>query len=421
GASLLILTLVALSFLVGALRDGLFPQLERDGGLDATRGLYEEALPVAPLASMADLERSAQQAKELTARTLAAPADMPAARPLPRLDPQARVQTGAGVPNWHWQQVRFDWSGPVAGDHQIRLWLLPPAGKLGLAVAQLLLITALALRLARAEALPWQRPGARPMPPAASAHLLLWGLAGGLATGLLLAPAPGLATDESPAAAFPPPALLDELRTRLLEPPDCLPQCASIGALSLDLDEERLHLELSVDAAVALALPIPGGANAWRPQQIEIDGQPLDALRQDAQGRLLLPLPEGRHRLTLSAPLSGQSGITLPLPLRPQRLSARLAPGWTLEGLDAQGRPAEQLHLSRAREADPTQIVEAEGPLTEAALAPLIEVRRTLRLGLDWSIDTEIERLSAPTEALSLRVPLLPGEAVTSAERQIDA
>ena len=43
-------------------------------------------------------------------------------------DPDARVPTGPGRPEWTWQEVSLAWSGPVARDQELRLWLLPPPG-----------------------------------------------------------------------------------------------------------------------------------------------------------------------------------------------------------------------------------------------------------------------------------------------------
>lgn len=49
---------------------------------------------------------------------------------------------------------------------------------------------------------------------------------------------------------------------------------------------------------------------------------------------------------------------------------------------------------------------------------------RTLRRGLDWRVETQVERLTPPGDAAALQSPLLPDESVTTpevrvAERQV--
>ena len=64
-------------------------------------------------------------------------------------DPHAVVQTGPGVPDWSWKQVPMSWSGPVARDHRIRLWLLPPAVNRLLSFLRVILLALLAAGLLR--------------------------------------------------------------------------------------------------------------------------------------------------------------------------------------------------------------------------------------------------------------------------------
>ena len=47
-------------------------------------------------------------------------------RQVQALDPNARIQTGPGIPRWQWSEARLTWNGPVQQDAQLRLWLSPP-------------------------------------------------------------------------------------------------------------------------------------------------------------------------------------------------------------------------------------------------------------------------------------------------------
>jgi len=209
------------------------------------------------------------------------------------------------------------------------------------------------------------------------------------------------------AADLPSTELLEELRTRLLAPPDCLPDCVDLPSLALSAEPGWLRLHLTLDAAVPAAAAVPGGPGSWLPTRIELDGAPVDGLRRGSDDRLLVPLPAGRHRLDLSGPMPARSQVEIPFPLRPRRIEASLT-GWTLEGLDSNGLPGPQVRLVRIVGDQGT----APGPLNQGALPPLLRVERGLRIGLDWRVDTRVRRLSPAEFPVSLPVPLLPGEAV---------
>jgi hypothetical protein len=52
--------------------------------------------------------------------------------------------------------------------------------------------------------------------------------------------------------------------------------------------------------------------------------------------------------------------------------------------------------------------------LEPTALPPFVQVERTLLLGLEWRVNTQIRRLSPKGVAVALAVPLLGGESVTT-------
>ncbi len=457
GAALIVLAVIALPFLVTEVRDGLFPQLDQRGS-GSQPWISAGETPTAPrLASDAAEALSPAegivpgQAQGSPARAKpvapALPRATSAGQPLPTLDPSARVQTGAGVPTWTGRSFTLAWSGPVAADHQVRLWLITPALALGLALVRLVLVVLLGLRLAD-----WLGPAKLPPTAATSmlfgAVLLLAPMGDGMAQSanqsadrsddqIAEAPrpaqtrgqshrqspqgAPASPPDAQPPAAFPPQALLDDLRQRLLEPPDCLPHCAEIPRALVEVGDDRLRLALVVDAVEPAALPIPGTAEGWAPTTLLLDGEPLARLRRTAAGTLLAPVPAGRHLLVLTGPMPTAGQVDIPLPLRPHQLEARLQPPWQLEGVGADGRPGDQLRLLRSRaETVPGQASAAAADGSPGALPPLLRIDRVLRFGLDWTAETRVERLSPPDSPVTLRVPLLPGEAVNTPGLQVD-
>lgn len=413
------LALLVVPYLVGELQRGLHPALAPP--------VLAEPLALPALAGGGppgeqDLERASRTAKmfgdsaseaasqELAAARPAAPRselarDPTAAPDLRALDPDARIPTGPGLPRWEWTVVELSWSGPVDAGQMLRLWLVPPGWNRALAFLRLALVAALvfaAIRLARGT--PPRAPGAatdvpvapRPPSPAGASSAVL------VLAALLAAPAAR--------ADFPAPELLQELAQRVERPPACHPACAALARLAVIADGEELRLRLEVHAAAPTAVPIPGGGAGWQPLRAVAAEGPAPALRRTG-GRTWLLVEPGVHDVVLAGPLpAGSDRIELPLPLRPAVVSVQ-APGWSVAGLDAAGRPGEALELRRSE----TAAVEALPDAIEPSPAPFFaRVRRTLRLGVAWELETEVVRLSESGRAALLAVELVEGEAIAS-------
>lgn len=413
---LLALLLVGLPFLADQVDTGIWPQLERPwlrvpgaggGAPSASLGMVPPAAPpVLPVdGSPGD---QPQESRGLApdaggAGSPHAPV-APGASTLDRPDPDARVQTGAGVPEWSWSSYDLVWKGPVPPGERARLWLLSPRWHLVWSLGGALLLTLLGLRLGGVFGAPVARapdaPTSGPPQGGTSRRLLAGSL---LVLGLVCV----LPWGRVRAEPLPTPELLGELRERLLAPPDCLPDCVELADLELLAGPELLRLVLTLDAAVPLAAPVLDGAGGWLPQGLRLDGEPLDSVRLGAGQRLLIPLKGGRHRVELSGPLPNGAQVDLSLPLVPRQVRTEIS-GWTLEGLDPSDRPGGQLRLIRL----PDPGGAAQQTPIQGALPPLLRLDRTLRLGIDWRVDTRVRRLSPSDSPVLLPVPLLPGESV---------
>ncbi|QIK37417.1 hypothetical protein GWK36_04825 [Caldichromatium japonicum] len=409
--ALLTLLVIGLPFLVAEVRNAIYPQLAMPepptpAGVYRSKVVADEGRR-APALAREPLPESLMQDKAIGISA-------PAPRPLERLDPKALIQTGPGIPDWQWRSLELSWTGPVGPEAGARLWLLTPAVNLLWALIGAVLLVILGIRLAgldlRVSFAKGRSGSVLPLMPLAQIGL-----------GLLLAGAAGiprLASAEPPAAAqasaFPSPELLQELRTRLLRPPECLPQCLSLASLEIRVAPDQLTLELSLDAAAHLAAPVLDGRSGWVPARIVLDGEALDRLRRDGAGRLLVPLIPGRHRLQMQGPLGAAERVDLALALQPHRVEA-FAEGWRIEGLAAEGRPGAQFQLLRLAESGTT----ADRPLFQDALPPLLLIERRLDLGLVWRVETRVRRLSAPAFPVLVQVPLLPGESVQTAGLKI--
>jgi hypothetical protein len=312
-------------------------------------------------------------------------------------DPKAAAQTGPGLPDWNWRRASLQWRGPVDHGQTLRLWLLPPWLNIVLAWMRVGLLGALALVLLKA--------------------LGVDGTQGGLAIltrGLRARPAILLLTaaalwSNAAASEIPSNEALNALRDRLLEPPDCLPDCLSLPRLLLDVEPARLTLRLELHAATLVSAPLPGSPDQWQPTRVVLDGAPAPALRRGEDGRLSIALAPGTHQVVLDGPLPDRDIVPISLPLSPGRVEAR-AEGWHVEGID-DGRAHGTLQLTRATRAGAAARPSEGGTTT---LVPFVRVERALELGLRWQATTRVTRLTPTGTALLLEVPLLRGESVTS-------
>ena len=312
-------------------------------------------------------------------------------------DPRAVVQTGPGVPNWSWDSHGLGWTGPVKSDQTIRLWLVSPGMNRLLTVIRLLLMLILAVRLLIGGGSLASRPS--PAGAAAVAALVLFAVAA----------RPAAAQDPIPDRE-----MLDDMKTRLSRPEPCQPNCLSTSTLHVRLAGDTLAFEAEVHAADAGAWPLPGPPASWTPSAVTVDGQATGALARLDDGFLYVRLAPGVHRVRVSGPVPPADTLTLQLPQRPRRADAD-TPGWDVAGLRADGPPDGSIQLSRRLRAGERAREEAG-----AGYAPWLEVRRTLSIGLTWRVLTHVRRVSPTGSPITLRVPLIAGEAPTEADLQTE-
>lgn len=305
------------------------------------------------------------------------------------VDPHAQVQTGPGLPAWGWQRIDLRWSGPVESTQRLSFLPTPPAVNTVLAFVRVILLALLFVRMLGGVA---SLRGLASPPAATVAGLLLL---------LLALPA---------RAELPDDAMLEQLRTRLLEPPKCHPDCASSPRLALEATGTTLRIRQEFGAIATTGVPLPGGLDHWSPDRVTLDGVPAKAMLRTPDGTLWLALTPGAHQVVMEGALPGRDSVQLPLPLKPMRVDARLE-GWTIDGLHDDGAPDDNLQLSRVRAAGA-----AGKALEPGTLPPFVRVERALLLGLEWAVETTVTRLTPPGTPIVLVVPLLDGEQITSAD-----
>ena len=390
----LILILIAVPFMINQVRIGLYPQLENPWR-PITMPEYpapatDAMMPAEPMVMQERMMRKAMPSIAGSSAEFAAPPADKAIN-LERIDPKAKVQTGPGLPQWQWTKVQLSWNGAVDDQQALHLWYLSPLMTMLLNFIRVVLITVLALLMfGVAEKFHFKLKTASPL-------LFL----------CLLLPAMVMPAHNA-YADFPDPAMLEELRNRLLEQPDCLPSCAQIPQMKVVLTDKDLALSLQIFTRQSVAVPLPAEYEQWFPNQVLVDGGPAQGLFRSGNS-LWLNLAEGEHQVELRGMAPLLNKFTLPLPLKPNRVTFEIT-GWQVSGTQENAQVDTQLQFNRTMQAK----AESKTALEPGILPPFVRIERRLQLGLDWRVITTVSRVSPADSAVVIAVPLLPGESVTT-------
>jgi hypothetical protein len=407
------LALVALPFLTQRVREGIYPALAEDAESFIALPQFGEAAAPPPMAGALapaapasepvpqDTGGGAMKDRRQATDSLGQSVSSLSKAASPRYrqfnaevyDPNAMVQTGPGLPSWTWSTTSVHFSGPVERSQRLHLYLLSPPVNLVLALVRAALLALLFVRV-----LPFTGPrfrrGLRAIASTSAVCCFL--------------------TSAHPARADVPSAdLLDQLRQRLLQKPDCTPNCASSSRLELEVQNDVLRVRVEIHAAAAIAVPLPGGAADWSPEHVIADGKEATGLVRTDDGKLWIRLDAGTHDLALDGRLAPRESLQIALPLKPHHVVAHVA-GWVLEGLHEDGLADDSLKLTRVHAGEGTTGVLSTGPLP-----PFVRVERTVLIGLNWQVSTKVVRETPPGSAIVLEVPLLAGESVTTANQRV--
>ena len=105
--------------------------------------------------------------------------------------------------------------------------------------------------------------------------------------------------------------------------------------------------------------------------------------------------------------------FTLPLPLKPNWVSIQKT-GWQASGLSKTTRWTINCNSTVSINDRSKRLPKHVGNAGPGPLPPFVRVERTLQLGLDWRVITQVIRLSPADSAVVLEIPLLAGELVTT-------
>jgi hypothetical protein len=323
--------------------------------------------------------------------------------PLAGYVPGTLVQAGPGVPNWDYGAHSFSWSGPVDPSQTVRFIVLGPV-EVGIwRISGVVLLIAFLVQLARSS---WGLQMGWPnLIGGRGAHALL-----------LLGCALTIAPPSTHAQSLPDSELLSQLQARLTEPARCAPTCAEMLAAQIHLNGERIEAELQVSALTSVAIALPTAGDRWQIDSITVDGKSSLAVTREPDTGLWIPVEHGVHTVKIEGRLSGNS-VHFIFPMTPRHIAID-APGWATVGIEAGRLLSGALDLSRHGPA------QQNSPGTSGAdgqeFPPFVTVVREFRLGLDWSIDSSVLRVSPSETAFTVAVPLLPGESLLSEGLQVN-
>ena len=374
----LILDLVP--FLAGQVQQVLYPQLE-----DTSTAYYSL---LGGMAAKQVLISSMASRSETTLPPAGIPQQIEINGNL-AYDTKVRIQTGPGIPEWSWRTITFGWNGPVASSQKIYPVLISPWQHRLLTVLRVALLLFLAWFLFDGSRI-------RPLFGNAAARTV---------TALIVFL--GFTSATPARAQIPDKDTLTLLHDRLMQTSDAYPNAADIPEVSLSLQDRHVVMEAEIDTALFVAVPLPGRLPAWSPVSVVADGRQDVALRRE-DGYLWVTLPAGVHHVHLEGSLADVTEWEWTFRLKPRHVTIN-APGWSFTGLRPNGIPEQQVFFTQKQKSAGT-----EASYDRQELHTVAGLDRHLELGLVWQVHNEVSRLSPVDRAISIRVPLLPGEKVLS-------
>ena len=420
--ALLVLILATLPFVAEQLRLALYPQLESggyaafaEGGLARYRMSrdIETASPVITLDS--ELKDSAV-VSEAAPMPIPPPAAPPPRTPaeqnqkletivvtgsrIPRsalIDHYSQstvVQTGRGEPRWQLgSTAELTWSGPVLAAQTVHLLIAPPWLVRPLRVLLVLLLGWLVWQLSKTVI-----ASLRTRVPLSAAALLIGGL---------------IVATPTFAQTYPPNDMLDQLRQRLTEAPKCAPTCAAIADAQITANSDAIVVALDVQAVETLAVPLPQADTASSLKSIKVDGALNEGVTRHDDGSLWLAVNRGVHRVELEYTAFADRA-SLKFPLRPGRAQL-VSTAWEGSGINEDRLLGDTVNLTRVRTGANDKI--AAGAQQFPAY---VRVIRHVTLGLQWSVDSTVQRVAPEHGGITVAVPILQGEHVVSAGARLD-
>jgi len=412
--STIVLVLIVLPFVVDQARLALYPQLEfYNSAIDTTYSPVSGAI-FAEQAEEADMVMAKSRPRKnygvLSYSDRVPMSVKPKMKEVSRVDPNAMIQTGPGLPIWTLNQYAINWDGPVRKDQVIKMTLIPPMMNAFLNVLRIIFVLLMVWRILD---IAFYTPLIKSMQAkgdgnalvskssTASASILIV-----IVTGMLCL-TPTLSNAAS-YAVFPDKILLEELKNDQLKPTQCLPHCASIESISIALSEQELTMSLRVHAQENISIPLPVPLKHWMPETLQVDDSASASFFRHKDANLWLHILKGTHTVKITGRVDYLTQLQIAFPLKPHHIYLNVT-GWSSEGMDQDVRKITALSFLRLSKDSASSVTRTE---IQSEIPVYTELSRTFELGLEWQIINRIKGLSGTAYPVILRIPLISGESV---------
>jgi hypothetical protein len=167
-----------------------------------------------------------------------------------------------------------------------------------------------------------------------------------------------------------------------------------------------------IHAAAKCAVPLPGRLPTWSPLTVKInDESDVPIVRRD--GYLWVVVDSGVHRVTVEGRLSDQADWEWTYLLAPKWVAIQ-APGWKVNGIRPDGTPEGQILFSREQAA-----TSDAAAYDRTQFQSIVRVDRYLEIGILSKLRTVVTKIGENRRAISLSIPLVPGERVLTANQDV--
>ncbi|MBN1907663.1 MAG: hypothetical protein JW927_21480 [Deltaproteobacteria bacterium] len=403
-ASIVVLFIMVVSFIADQARTGIYPQLENTRSYLVPM-FMKQAKPAAPPVMQEEAMMSRRPAmrdfaerdeEEFTLNEIVVTSKKREAlshymqKNVMLQDPKALIQTGPGLPQWQWHSYDMRWNGPVDSSQNISIWLISPFINLILSFVRIILIVILTLIIIEIK------------------NIKVGGMKAGATVLLLIFMLIPLSENSfaQERGDFPPQAMLNELRNRLLEKDDCFPYCADSPQMDIITDKDNLRIIFRVHASTETAVPLPGSSMMWNPEEISIGNSPAENLFRDNSGIMWVLVPKGVHDVVMRGKVPQSNEFQVPLTLIPHTVSLKLD-GWASYGVDKDGQVQGSIKFVRLEKKS------MEGSTDSSpVLPPFFNIERIISLGIDWQLHTVVRRVTPANDPVVVSIPLVNGESV---------
>ena len=319
-------------------------------------------------------------------------------------EPDTKIQTGPGLPNWQGKRVELSWSGPVSSDQRIRFHFISPILNfvLGLikGVAPIFLLLVMSNILASSNI---------------RAKNLIVNLT--LISILIFTFLPSIAH-----CAFPSQKILEELEKRLTSPPECYPDCTSIESTVIKARNDKLELRFMIKSLSDSTMRLPINLENWQPEGVFLqkeDGTFKQVpIKRDKNGYLILAAYKGRLNVVVYGKLKRDIILPVPFILHNVRVVAD-EKTWKISGIDTHLNVKSQIKIVRVKkELIDKKVASSQNTLQPKArsngIPAFLDINRTFDFSLKWKISTTIKRISDYRGPIQFVYKLLPGERIIS-------